>query len=337
MKKLFILIVLALLSCDSRESRLQRFLVQGNEALALQNHEGAEYFFLEAVKLDPCYKDALNNLGVLNTERKRYDAAIEYFSKAIACDAGFLPAYFNRANCFYESKEYYRLLTDAEYILKVKPDTAVGFLLKGLAMTRLRQYDGALEVFSQAIELEPANPEHYINRGTVKYYQKKWGEATTDFKKSLQLDSKQGNALNALGLIAVDKNQLDSAAEYFNAAIKLIPQQPYFLNNLGFVYLQQKDFEKAKATINLSITLDPDNAWAYRNKGIYYLMTNDYPSAERLLKQALGMDETVDKIHYYYGLALMKNGQNAEACKQFKESEKVGDNMMKDEIALTCR
>jgi tetratricopeptide (TPR) repeat protein len=331
------LFLICFVGCETRETQLQRFLLQGNQALKEQNHQGAEYYFNEALKIEPCFADALNNLGVLNSDQKHFDRAIDYFDGAIACDADFLPPYFNRANAFYESKEYFRLLSDADYILKIKPDTAVGLVLKGLALTKLRQFDAALSAFSQVVEREPSNAEHYVNRGTVKYYQKNWHGATNDFKKALQLHPSQANALNALGLISVDKQQLDSAKGYFNAALTLVPQEPYFLNNLGLVYLLEKNLDSAKATINLSITLDPDNAWAYRNKGIYYLDISDYPSAERLLKQSLDMDGTVEKAHYYYGLALLKTGKRAEACQQFLESEKAGDGLVKNEIARACR
>ena len=337
MRIFFILLVLVFLGCDSREIRLQRFLLQGNEALSEQNYEGADYYFQEALKLDPCFKDALNNLGVLNSNRKRFDVAIDYFNKAVSCDAGFLPAYFNRANSFYESKEYYRLLNDADIILKVKPDTAVVFVLRGLALSKLRKYDDALTAFSKAIELEPANPEHYINRGTVKYYQRKWIEAALDFKKSLGMQPSQANALNALGLIASDNYQFDSARYYFNEALLISPNQPYFLNNLGYVYLQQMQFEKAVELINRSITLDPDNAWAYRNKGIYYLLKEDYANSVRLLKQALAMDESVDKIHLYYGLALLKSGDTANGCLQLKSAKENNEGKISDEIIKRCR
>lgn len=336
-EKILIFFWLIFFGCETQETQLQRFLLQGNEALSQQNYVGADYYFQEALKLDRCFKDALNNLGVLNSNQNRFEEAIEYFNKTIACDASFLPAYFNRANAYYGSKAYYSLLKDAEYILKLRPDTTVGLVLQGLAHTKLRQYDNALAAFSKAIEMEPNNSDHYVNRGTVKYYQKKWYEATIDFKKALSLKPSEANAVNALGLIATDRNQLDSALYYFENALTLAPQQPYFLNNLGFVYLLKNEDEKAKSAINLSITLDPDNAWAYRNKGIYYLTLSDNSAAERMLEQALKMDESVDRIHYYYGVALLKNGKTMEACREFTLSEKALDGLVKNEIKQTCR
>ena len=332
----FIFLIFLLFSCETKEVQLQRFLLQGNGALSEQNYQGAEHYFQEALKMEPCFKDALNNLGVLYSNQERFDVAIGYFTKAIECDGNFLPAYFNRANSYYESEEYYSLLKDAQYILKQKPDTASAFVLIGLANTKLRQYDIADSVFGKAIEQEPTNAEHYVNRGNVKYYQKKRTEAIVDFRKALKLQPSQANALNALGLIALDRNQMDSAKYYFEQALKRMPDQPYFLNNLGYVYLMQNELGQALALINKSITLDPDNAWAYRNKGIYYLAISEYPSAERLLKQSLSMDEGVEKIHYYFGVALMRNGKKLEACEQFKRSEEADDVLVKNEIQDVC-
>jgi tetratricopeptide (TPR) repeat protein len=95
--------------------------------------------------------------------------------------------------------------------------------------------------------------------------------------------------------------------------------------------------EKAEADINESISSDPYNAWAYRNKGVFYLMKGDYPSAERLLKQSIDMDNFVDKIYFYLGMAYLKNGKTALACTSFKKSEEFGDKMMTTDLVKACK
>ena len=109
------------------------------------------------------------------------------------------------------------------------------------------------------------------------------------------------------------------------------------MNNLGYVYLLENKLDAAKEAINKSITLDPDNAWAYRNKGIYYLAVDDFVSAERLLAQSLNMDASVDRIHFYYGQALLKNEKGKAACEQFQLSEKFAEGLVKNETKRACR
>ena len=124
--------------------------------------------------------------------------------------------------------------------------------------------------------------------------------------------------------------------ELVNKAISLDSKQTYFLNNRGFVYLSLKEYDKALADINQSISADPYNGWAYRNKGIYYLMQQDYASAERLLVQAEGMDNFIDKIYFYLGMAYQKNNKRVEACKAFSQSEQRGDKMLTADLIKYC-
>jgi len=43
-------------------------------------------------------------------KQKHWEQALEQYEKAIQCKPGFLNAYFNRANTFYELKRNYRAL-----------------------------------------------------------------------------------------------------------------------------------------------------------------------------------------------------------------------------------
>jgi Tfp pilus assembly protein PilF len=332
----YLILLLALTACDSPEVRTQRFLLQGNQALAAQEYAGAQYYFEEAIKLNPCFTEALNNLGTLQSKQKHFAEAIDFFSKAIACDRNFLPAYFNRANAYYDGKEYFSLMQDADYILSLKPDTVVGHVLRGLAQTKLKQYTEAHTSFTKAIAQEPNKAEHWVNRGTTQYYQKNWSGAGLDFRKALQLQPNQPNAINALGLLAIEQNKLDSAEFRFKQALAIQIREPYFMNNLGFVYLLQNKTAQGENLINESIMIDPDNAWAYRNKGIFYLAVADFVSAERLLGQALKMDGSVDRIHFYYGQALVKTKKSNEACEQFQLSQKLNEGMVTNELKTLC-
>ncbi|MBL7833438.1 MAG: tetratricopeptide repeat protein, partial [Cyclobacteriaceae bacterium] len=99
-----ILVVLcfAIAGCDSAGTKKHRFLLKGNAELADRHEDAAIRYFNEALKIDSCFADAHNNLGTLYFRQKDYGQAIQYYSQALGCDPTYLPAYFNRANTFYE-------------------------------------------------------------------------------------------------------------------------------------------------------------------------------------------------------------------------------------------
>jgi tetratricopeptide (TPR) repeat protein len=122
MKVYYFLIFFLLLGCaDSKEMRLQKFLLKGNMALKGQYTDEAEKYFNEALLIDPCYADALNNLGTMRFDTQHYDEAVTFYTKAIDCRPGFLAPVFNRANAYLELKEYYSAEKDADYLVKHKP------------------------------------------------------------------------------------------------------------------------------------------------------------------------------------------------------------------------
>lgn len=122
----YFVLAIALLGCaESKEVKLQRFLQRGNAAVKTNNIQQGITYYKEAIQIDPCFEEALNNLGTVYFRQKRYDLAINNYEQAIACDPEFIDSYYNRANTYYELKEYYGALKDLDKIVQVNPDTAV--------------------------------------------------------------------------------------------------------------------------------------------------------------------------------------------------------------------
>jgi tetratricopeptide (TPR) repeat protein len=338
MKLGYFLILLIVLGCsDRKELRLQKFLLKGNLSLKEGNPEQAMYYFKEALKVDPCFADALNNLGTISFQQTHWDEALTYYNQAIRCYPEFLPAYFNRANTYYELKEYFNAQKDVQKIIAQKPDTAVVYFIQGLVDTKMRNYSSALIAFDKAIVLDSLNVEYKVNRGTVHYYLHQYPEAESDLATAAALNANEPNIYNTLAMIEIGKGNHEAALVQIQKALTLSPDQPFYLNNRGFIYLMQNRLDEALADIDRSISIDPNNGWAYRNKGIYRLLKGDFSGAERLLNQALAMDGFIDKIHFYLGMAYYKNGRVKEACDHFRKSERMGDRMATAELLRSCR
>ncbi len=65
-------------------------------------------------------KDAdVTNKPFREAQAKRWEEAMPFYSKAIACKPDFLPAYFNRANTYYEMSEYFNAQKDIDNIQAV--------------------------------------------------------------------------------------------------------------------------------------------------------------------------------------------------------------------------
>ena len=311
---------LTLIACDSKETKVQRFLLQSNDMVRKQNTEQAERFLREAIKLDSCFADAWNNLGTLYFNERNFGEAMVFYDRAVSCNNDFVDARFNRANNAYELKEYYRALKDIKDVKSHWSDSSKVYFLEGLVYTRLRQFDEAVVSFHAALKLQPANAETLVNIGTVHYYIKNMDSARYYLNEAMKADPREANAYNAMAMVAVAENDFENAEELLKHALTIRPDDPYFVNNRGYISLLKGEIEEALNDINRSITSDPYNGWAYRNKGIYYLKKENHEEAIRLLKRAETADPFIEKLYYYLGAAYAESGDDKAACEFFEKA-----------------
>jgi tetratricopeptide (TPR) repeat protein len=328
-------------ACVSKESRVQKFLLKGNIASKERNWEQAAYYYGEAIRIEPCFTDAWNNLGTVHFRQKNYEKAMQDYEKAVSCSPQFTNALINRANTAYELKEYFKAVSDLEKVIALKPDTSIAYFTLGLTYTRLREFKKSLDAFEKAARLagpdKKQQQELAVNHAIVQYYLRRYDTAKAELQATARLDDREPNIYNTLGLIETEQGHLQEAMNYINEAIRLAPHQSYYVNNRGYVFLLQNDLAHAEVDINESISNDPDNAWAYRNKGIYYLRIRNFSQAERVLKQSLAMDSFVDRIYYYLGLAYWYNNKKDLACASFKKSEELRDGLVTADLIRQCK
>jgi tetratricopeptide (TPR) repeat protein len=331
-----ICVCLVLSACsESKETRLQRYLIQGNEKLVLQEYEQAERFYGEALRLDTCYTDALNNLGTVYHRRKDNAKAVEFYSKALACNPGFTEGYFNRANAYYELNKATLSLADLESVARVKPDTIVLHQLRALNFWKLHRYNDAIISFRKMMDGSAADADIMVNIGTVFTLNKQFDSARHYLSKAIAMKPGEANAFNAIGLVEAETGNIAKAHEWIDQALKSRPRDPYFLNNKGYLFLLEKRNEDALPLINESIGIDPYNGWAYRNKGIYYLQKQNADEAIRLLQRAEEIDPLMDKLYFWLGEAYGLKKDAKMSCGYFEKAFSAGQ-LSADELKEKC-
>lgn len=305
---------------ESREVRVQRFLMRGNEMVQIKNFEEAERLFREAIRLDSCFADAWNNLGTLQFNRTNFEDAQASYTRALDCKPDFTEARLNRANAAYRLREWYVALADLEKVDQVKPDTIALLQLRGLIYTGMQNYSQAEEAFKKLLSRRAGDFEALVNLGTVLYYEGKLDSAETVIVHAIALNAKEPNGYNTLALIETERGNFDKAMEWVEKALDLRPGDAYFLNNRGYIYLMTNQLPEAVKDIDESMVSDPSNAWVHRNKGIYYYMRGDPDNAIRLLDQALRMDPGLPRAGEYLGLSYRKKGDEEAAARWLDES-----------------
>jgi tetratricopeptide (TPR) repeat protein len=131
---------------------------------------------------------------------------------------------------------------------------------KGLSAMQKKQYESALEHFSRAAKMAPANPDILDLRGTAEYALKNPEGARADYEKALTIAPTHQHALLALGELRLESGDNAGAIKTLEKAFALngADWRTHFL--LGNAYFRLNDLTKAKAHAERSVELAKSKA-----------------------------------------------------------------------------
>jgi len=150
-----------------------------------------------------------------------------------------------------------------------------GFVKKGIAKAEKENYQGALDAFNQALELNPENKETYFARA---FYAK---ENLGDYEGAME---------DYNTVIEMDNNDNDARA----------------YSQLGHVKTKMKDYKSAITDFEKALSLDPSDPYIYRNRALLFVEINNTPMICFDLKKSLELgytekyDEEVQKLYDEY-------------------------------------
>lgn len=165
---------------------------------------------------------------------------------------------------------------------RAKNPTRASYLnSRGRAYYQDRRYEQAIDDFSEAIRLNPKNPESYFNRGDAYDEKKDFDRAIMDYDEALRLRPQVPVVLNNRGLAYSHKRDYDRAIQDYDEALRLQPEYPDALINRGIAYYNEQKLDKAAADFERSIALRRQNPKALFNLGILNYIRGNYAESVR--------------------------------------------------------
>lgn len=129
-----------------------------------------------------------------------------------------------------------------------------------------------------------------IQRGISFHNARAFLDAERCYQTVLRENPSHTDALNLMGVLAIEANRNDLALDYFRKAVKLAPRIAMYRNNLGNALLGQSELEEARVHLNKAVALDPRYLDALCNLGKLCRMSRDMEAAVSWLNKALLVD-----------------------------------------------
>ena len=121
----------------------------------------------------------------------------------------------------------------------------------------LRDADGAIADYGQALLLAPATASLHVGRGHAHFVRGDTTAAIADFTEAIRLNPQSASTFNRRGLAFRRSGDLARAIEDYTAAITINPIYALAYNNRGYVYEAQGRKDDAIADFQAALLLDP--------------------------------------------------------------------------------
>jgi serine/threonine-protein kinase len=246
---------------------------------------------------DPGFAAGWTGLGIAELQYARHGFggqihlmhARRAFDEALKLDAGSIEANLYRIYMLLArgDKESARhgiagLLTNAANDWNVHMVAGIG--LRGDGM-----YDEALEQFSRALKLNPANaPILYNHRARVYHYQNQTELAGDELEKGIALDPRHPLLRTSAGYQQMRVGNLSKAIEILESVIRDDDSMRIAVPTLALCYVQSGERQKAAALIDDSVLAgaEADGEMAYR-LATYFAVEGDSSEALHWMRRAI--------------------------------------------------
>ena len=216
---------------EENQIQLTKLIQQGLILQQQGSFEKARILYEQALMIQPDHFHALQLLGVLFAQIKKYSEAIRFLTKA----------------------------------LEINPNHATTHRNIGIALKELNRFDEALLSYDTAIVIKPYYFEAYSNRGNVLQSLKRFDEALLSYDKAIEIRPDYVDAYYNRGNVMLELGKLDAALTSYDKAIEIRPDYVKALCNKGNTLQRLKRLNDARTSYDKAIMIDPEFVDAHWN------------------------------------------------------------------------
>lgn len=227
--------------------------------------------------------------------------------------------YFDRA---FKRKEtdYDGQIEDYTKAINLNSSFVEAYGNRGIAKAKKKDYADAISDYEMVLRLAPNDFQAYVNIGNVFGDQGDYIEANKNYKIANAINPDSSTPYFNLGVIKEKQGDYTGAMSDFDKALSLDSHDPNIYNNRGVLRAKQGDYINAIEDFNRAISIDKKYYIAYYNRGSAWVNQGDYQKAMEDFKQALRLNSNDEKIYYNRGLAYYFIGRNRNAVSEYNKA-----------------
>lgn len=240
---------------------------------------------------------------------KDFEGSFSALNKAIEIDSTNLKAIYHRGLLsFNEKKDYKSAINDFSHGIRIKPEKAILYFMRGLSYSNLYNYMEARNNFSKAIQFDKDYLDAYFQRGFASTKLNERDSAIVDYDFIINYEGKNKETFKNLGIT---------------------------YNNKAYSFVVSGKYKEALPLVNKALDLDNKDAHIWDTRGEIYYNLQEYKKCIKDMDKAISIKE-LDNSYYIRGLANIKIGNKEEGCKNLTKASELGKKEAFEAIKTNC-
>ena len=243
--------------------------------MAAKDYQGARKELNDLPSEDPSDLDAQLRLALVYGEEKEYPKAVDQVTQILKARPTSSKSEFTLDS----STRSPRTRRKPSRRIRLSSTRAVllrGHLHLGLLFYRLEQFSKAITHLTQALTINPRQPEAHIVLGLTYLQKDQFDDAARTLEEGISQNPKSADLHFNLGTVYDKLNRFDDVVRVMETAIKLEPHHADALNYLGYSYAERGvKIDQALSLTKRAVALKPSNgyyvdslAWALFKSGL---------------------------------------------------------------------
>ena len=253
------------------------------------NFDEAEKGYIAFLKNGYSDPDVISNYALLCESKEENNKAIKMYERCLNSYPDHIYSKLNLSFLYYKLNNLEKAETIIEEAIKLKPNLANGYCIRGLILKSLHKYDKSELSLKKAIEIDENYFDAYINLGLLHKDLNRYDEAEEFYLKALKINNQSSIAHLNLGVCYKEKLEIEKAILHTERAIMLDSKLENCYLNLASIHSLNGDFKKSLSLIKKELLINPNSCLSYQllseliKKG-ELLITSDKDNRELLSK-----------------------------------------------------
>jgi tetratricopeptide (TPR) repeat protein len=225
----------------------------------------------------------------------------------------------------YLKRDFAGAIEDFSRAIEMDPKEWRVYGLRAKARKDVGDLDGAILDYTRVMDLNPSLAVAYAGRASARQLKRDLDGAIEDYTEALRRAPKDADLYVKRAAVKLESSDRSGAITDCKKALEINPKDTVALMNLSSASLEKKDFEAALSSSTKAIEIDPRDPSGYDLRGAVEYGKGDYALALKDVDRAIQLGAEGPDCLYLRACCLLARSNGKEARAAFELALKAAD------------